>query len=64
MSKLLSPPQKNWGFSFDVNSILILLNYSNFILALFVPAWNIALTSGVLPLILLFLIGLNQRPFV
>ena len=51
MSKLLSTPQKNWGFSFDVNSILILLNYSNCILVLFVPAWNIALTSGVLPLI-------------
>ena len=29
LSKLLSQPQKNWGFSFDVNSILILLNYSN-----------------------------------
>ena len=59
MSKLLSPPQKNWGFSFDVNCILILLNYSNCILVLFVPAWNIALTSGVLPHILLFLIGLK-----
>ena len=53
---------KNWGFSFDVNNILILLNYSNYILVLFVPTWNIALTSGALPLILLFLIGLNQRP--
>ena len=31
------------------------------LLVLFVPAWNIALISGVLPLILLFLIGLNQR---
>ena len=60
--QLLSPPQKNCGFSFDANSILILLNYSNCILVLFVPAWNIALTSGVLPIILLFLIGLNQRP--
>ena len=59
--KLLSQPQKNWGFSFVVNNILILLNYSNCILVLFVPAWNIALISGVLPLILLFLIGLNQR---
>ena len=39
----------------------MLLNYSNCILVLFVPAWNIALISGVLPLILLFLIGLNQR---
>ena len=39
----------------------MLLNYSNCILVLFVPAWNIALMSGVLPLILLFLIGLNQR---
>ena len=48
MSKLLRQPQKNWGFSFDVKSILILLNYSNCILVLFVPAWNIALTSGVL----------------
>ena len=57
-----SASKKNWGFSFDVNCILILLNYSNCILVLFVPAWNIALTSGVLPLILLFLIGLNQRP--
>ena len=62
LSKLLSQPQKNWGFSFDLKNILILLNYSNCILVLFVPAWNIALTSGVLPLILLFLIGLNQRP--
>ena len=62
MSKLLSQPQKNWGFSFDVNNILILLNYSNCIVVLFVPAWNIGLTSGVLPLILLFLIGLNQKP--
>ena len=52
---------KNWGFSFVVNNILMLLNYSNCILVLFVPAWNIALISGVLPLILLFLIGLNQR---
>ena len=57
MSKLLSQPQKNWGFSFVVNNILILLNYSNCILVLFVPAWNIVLISGVLPLILLFLIG-------
>ena len=39
----------------------MLLNYSNCILVLFVPAWNIALISGVLPLILLFLIGLNHR---
>ena len=60
MSKLLSQPQKNWGFSFDVNNILILLDYSNCILVLFVPAWNITLTSRVLPLILLFLIGLNH----
>ena len=59
---LLSQPQKNWGFFFDVSNILILLNYSNCILVLFVPAWNIALTSGVPHLILLFLIGLNQRP--
>ena len=29
MSKLLSKPQKNWGFSFVVNNILMLLNYSN-----------------------------------
>ena len=57
MSKLLSQLQKNWGFSFVVNNILILLNYSNCILVLFVPGWNIALISGVLPLILLFLIG-------
>ena len=61
LSKLLSQPQKNWGFSFGVNNILILLNYSNCILVFFFPAWNIALISGVLPLILLFLIGLNQR---
>ena len=39
----------------------MLLNYSNCILVLFVPAWNIALISGVLPHIFLFLIGLNQR---
>ena len=52
---------KNWGFSFVVNNILILINYSNCIQVLFVPAWNTALISGVLPLILLFLIGLNQR---
>ena len=39
----------------------MLLNYSSCILVLFVPAWNIALISGVLPHILLFLIGLNQR---
>ena len=31
------------------------------VLVLFVPAWNIALISGVLRLILLFLIKLNQR---
>ena len=40
---------------------LVLLSYSNCILVLFVPAWNIALISGVLPIILLFSIGLNQR---
>ena len=39
----------------------MLLNYANSILVLFVPAWNIALISGVFPFILLFLIGLNQR---
>ena len=61
MSKLLSQPKKNWGFAFGVNSILILLNYSNCILVLFVTAWNIALISGVLPIILLLSIGLNQR---
>ena len=61
LSKLLSQPQNNWGFSFGVNNILILLSYSNCILVLFVPTWNIALISGVLPLMLLFLIGLNQR---
>ena len=61
LSKLLSQPQKNWGFSFGVNNILMLLNHSNCILVLFVPAWNTALISGVLPLIILFLIGLNQR---
>ena len=49
MSTLLSQPQKNWGFSFGVNNILILLNYSNCILVLFIPAWNTALISGVLP---------------
>ena len=52
---------KSWGFSFGVNNILMLLNYSNCTLVLFVPAWNIALISGVLPLVLLFLIELNQR---
>ena len=52
---------KSASFSFGVNSILILLSYSNCILVLFVPAWNVALISGVLPLILLFSIGLNQR---
>ena len=52
---------KKLGVLFRCNNILILLNYSNCILVLFVPAWNIALISGVLPLILLFLIGLNQR---
>ena len=57
----LSQPQKNWGFSFGVNSILILLNYSNCTLVLFALAWNIALIFGVLPLILLSSIGLNQR---
>ena len=56
MSKLLSQPQKNWGFSFVVNNILMLLNYSNCILVLFVPAWNIALISGVLPLICISLL--------
>ena len=53
MSKLLSQPQNIWGFSLGVNNILILLNYSNCILVLFIPAWNIALISGVFPLILL-----------
>ena len=47
--------------SFGVNNILILLNYSNCTLVLFVPAWNIAFISEVLPLILLFSLGLNQR---
>ena len=61
LPKLLSQPLKNWGLSFSVNNILILLNYSNCILVLFIPAWNIALISGVLPLIFLFSIGLNQR---
>ena len=56
-----SASKKNWGFFFGVNNILMLLNYSNCILVLFVPASNIALISGVLPPILLFLIGLNQR---
>ena len=32
------------------------------VLVLFVPVWNISLIFGVLPLILLFLIGLNQKP--
>ena len=27
LSKLLSQPQKNWGFKFSVNNILIQLNY-------------------------------------
>ena len=27
MSKLLSQPKRNWGFSFSVNNILILLSY-------------------------------------
>ena len=61
LSKLLSQPQKNWGFSFGVKNALILSSYSNCILVLFVPVWNIALISGVLPLILFFSIGLNQR---
>ena len=52
---------KKLGFSFGVSSILILFNYSNCIPALFIPIWNIALKSRVLPLILLFAIGLNQR---
>ena len=52
MSKLLCRPQKYWGLSFSVNNILIPLNYSNCILILFVPAWNIALISEVLPPIL------------
>ena len=37
MSKLLSQPQKNWGFSFVVNNILMLLNYSNCILVFIRP---------------------------
>ena len=61
MSKLLNQPQKNWGFFFGINNISILLNYSNCILVLFILAWDIALISGVLLLILLFSIGLNQR---
>ena len=52
---------KSCGFSFDVNSILILLNYSNCILVLFVPAWNIALISGVLPLISLILDSVESK---
>ena len=39
----------------------MLLNYLNCILVLFIPAWNFALIPGVLPLMLLFLIGMNQR---
>ena len=38
-------------------------SYWNCILVLFVPAWNIALISVVLHIILLFLIRLNQRLF-
>ena len=49
LSKLLRQSKKKWGFSFSVSNILILLNYSNCILALFVPAWNIALISGFSP---------------
>ena len=59
LSKLLSQPPKNHGFSFNVTSILVPFHYSNYILVLSVPAWNIALISGILPIILLFLIGLN-----
>ena len=59
MSKLLSQSQKNWGFSFGVNNILILLNYSNCILVLFVSACNIALISGVLPVNLHFKPGVG-----
>ena len=43
-----------------MNSILILISYSNCILDLFVFVWNIAMMSGVLPLLLL-LIELNQN---
>ena len=49
LSKLLSQLQKNWGFSFGVSNISILLSYSNCILVLFVPAWNVALISGSSP---------------
>ena len=59
--QIAKPVSKKLGFFFGVNNILILLNYSNCILLLFVPAWNIALISGVLLLILLFSVGLNQR---
>ena len=41
------------------NSVQLFKLYT--VLVLFVSAWNIALISGVLPLILLFSIGLNQR---
>ena len=58
--QLTKPASKNFGILFGVNSILILLSYSNRILALYVPAWNIALISGMLALLILFLIGLNQ----
>ena len=52
---------KKLGVLFDVNGFLTPPIYSNYMRASFVPAWNIAFIFGVLPLSLLFLIGLNQR---
>ena len=57
----ISQGKKGGGVSFGANSILILPSYSNCMLALSIPAWNIAFISGVLLLLLLFLIELNQR---
>ena len=52
---------KKLGVLFQFKQYFNTLSYSNYILALFIPAWNVALISGVLPLMLLFSIGLNQR---
>ena len=52
---------KKLGVLFQCKQYFNLAQLFNCVLVLFIPAWNIALISGVLPLVLLFLIGLNQR---
>lgn len=58
---LWSQSTKNHEFFFYVDVFIILFNHSHHILGSFIPFWNIALIYGLLLLLPLFLIWLNQR---